>query len=125
MTVQITAYLPSDDAETFLSYSNSVGIDKSSLANLLIVRELRLDRLGSLSRFRHGQPSASCIKVTAHLSDSAIKDAFTASAARHKLRPGTAASIIFRAELEERWLEQSLSQHVTSSKSRCCSDRGS
>ncbi len=116
MSLQITAYLPSDDAGTFLSYSNSLGIDKSSLANLLIVRELRLNRLGFLSRFRHSEPSASCIKVTAHLSDPAIKDAFAASAARHKLRPGTAASIIFRAELEERWLERSLGQvtHIES-----------
>ena len=116
MSVQITAYLPSDDAETFLSYSNSLGIDKSSLANLLIVRELQLNRLDSLSRFRHGQSSASCTKVTAHLSDPAIKDAFTASAARHKLRPGTAAGMIFRAELEERWLERSLRQatHIES-----------
>lgn len=116
MSVQITAYLPSDDAETFRSYSNSLGIDKSSLANLLIVRELRLNRLGSLSCFRHDQPSASCIKVTAHLSDPAIKDEFSASATRHKLRLGTAAAMIFRAELKERWLERSLNRvtHIES-----------
>ena len=116
MSLQITAYLPSDDAEAFLRYSNSLGIDKSSLANLLVVRELRLNRLGSLSRFRHSQPSASCIKVTAHLTDPAIKDEFTASATRHELRPGAAAAMIFLAELEERWLERSLNRatHVGS-----------
>ncbi|HJS13165.1 hypothetical protein [Sphingopyxis sp.] len=109
MSVQITAYIAKEEAEQFHLYAASLGIDKSSLANLLIKRELLLDRLGDLGKYRHDVPRAQCMKITAHVADQSTKTAFEAAAQRHKLRPGIAASILFRAELSEIWLKQSLS----------------
>lgn len=109
MTVaQITGYLPRQDAESFQTYAASMGIDKSSLANLLIRRELILNRMATLVTFQHHEPRALCIKVTAHLTDESAKAAFTAAAERCGLRPGNAASLLFRAEIAERWLERAI-----------------
>ena len=108
MPWQITGYLPRDDAERFRSYAVELGIDKSALANLLIHRELQLGRLAGLRQHQHSEPRARCTKVTAHLADSAIKLAFNAAAQQVGLVPGAAASILFRAELSERWLARSI-----------------
>lgn len=108
MSFQVTGYLPADDARRFTDYAARFGLDKSALASLLVQRELILDRLPALGRFRHHVPTADCIKITAHRVDASTKAAFEAAAARHGLKPGVAASILFLAENKEHWLEKSL-----------------
>ncbi|WBO22722.1 hypothetical protein [Sphingomonas abietis] len=106
MPVQITAYLPIVDAERFQAYAESFGIDKSALANLLIKRELALQRLSVLERYKHSMPISGCKKVTAHIVDPETKAAFAALSEQNQLKAGAAASILFLAELHERWLDR-------------------
>jgi hypothetical protein len=106
MSLQITAYLPARDATAFQAYAASFGLDKSGLANLLIRREIANRRLPELLAFHHHVPRAACIKITAHLPNDEVKSAFAAAAEAAKLKPGAAAAMLFRAELEERTLEQ-------------------
>lgn len=109
MASQVTAYLPAAEEEAFRRYARSLGLDKSSLAKLLLVRETRLGRLTSLANHRHRTPLAACVKVTAHAVDETVKDALMRSAERLRVGLGVAASIVIRAELHERWLERSMS----------------
>ena len=107
MKAQITSYLPAEEESEFRDYAAMLGIDKSALANLLIRREIARDRLNELGRFGHQMPRSACTKVTAHVDD-ATKTAFAVHSARHALRPGVAAGLLFRAELAEHWLQHSL-----------------
>lgn len=102
---QIIGYLTPDQAAAFQEHAASGGIDASALANLLIVRELLICRLADLkARIDADLPPGDRMKVTAHQSDNATKLAFGAHAASVGLKPSPAAAILFRAELEERWL---------------------
>jgi len=105
---QITGYLPRQEAEAFQVYAASLGIDKSALANLLILRELKRGRLPSLAKFLHDEPRSECVKITAHVADERTKSSFKAAAGRQGLKPGAAAAILFRAEISERWLQTSM-----------------
>lgn len=102
---QIVGYVTDEEARAFAAYAESLGIDVSALANLLIRREMKLGRL------RQMQPPPTeerTVKITAHLKSEAVKANFTDHASRHGLRAGPGATRLFRAELEERWLEACL-----------------
>lgn len=106
---QILGYLSDEEARAFQLYAAELRLDVTALANLLIVRELRRDRLNAL-RQRHDrdlvqQPKK---KIVAHQSGDETKAAFKSHAADHDLKPSRAAAIIFRAELAERWLAASM-----------------
>lgn len=106
---QIIGYLTEADRIRFQAYAQALGLDASALANLLIIRELRLARLSGLAQhFDQEAPIASRTKVTAHLPVAATKAAFAALAAKARMKPTRAAAVLFRAELEERWLEISV-----------------
>jgi len=106
---QIIGYLTETDRVHFQAYAQSLGLDASALANLLIGRELTLARLSGLAvRFDQETPVAGRTKVTAHLPVAEIKQAFAALAAQAGMKPTRAAAVLFRAELEERWLEASV-----------------
>ena len=106
---QIGGYLNAIEHAEFKSYASEFHISESGLANLLIARELRCKRLRKL-RIADACSSlaGSRERVTAHQRDNSAKVAFEARASEEGLRPDQAASIIFRAELREQWLAQSI-----------------
>lgn len=102
---QITGYLTPVQAAAFQDLAASGGLDVSALANLLIVRELRVNRLRILKAdFDADLGQGERMKITAHQRFDVTKEAFSAHAAATGLKPGPAAAILFRAELKERWL---------------------
>jgi hypothetical protein len=104
IVAQILGYLPADECSEFQRYAGSLNLDTSALANLLILRELAACRLSSMIRFQLGVPTSKCAKVTAHQAQSDTKQSFVTHARNCGLKPAPAATILFRAELEERWL---------------------
>jgi hypothetical protein len=106
---QIGGYLKPDEHVKFKNYAAEFCLSESALANLLLVREIRLKRLEHLKhKYSAGAPSESRSRVTAHQRDLATKIAFEKRSSDESLKPDQAASIIYRAELEERWLERSM-----------------
>ncbi|TAJ68734.1 MAG: hypothetical protein EPO51_24660 [Phenylobacterium sp.] len=103
---QIVGYVTEAEARAFASYAEALGLDATALANLLIRRELELGRLGALDA---APPGERVTKVTAHFRAADLKAQFRDHAARFGLRPGPAAALLYRAELEEKWLLSSLS----------------
>lgn len=101
---QILGYLPADECSEFQRYAGSLNLDMSAVANLLILRELTICRLPALIRFQLGVPMSKCAKVTAHQVRGDTKESFSVHAKKCGLKPVPAATVIFRAELEERWL---------------------
>ncbi len=107
---QIIGYLTSAEAAAFREHAASGGLDASALANLLVARELQIGRLPDLKgRFDVDLSSGERTKITAHLRVEGTKQAFGAHAAAAGLKPSPAAALLFRAELEERWLSFCLS----------------
>lgn len=109
---QILGYLLPEECEAFHAYADSMNLNSSAVANLLIMRELKLRRLTKLARFQRDHPRADCGKIVAHQSQGLTKEAFTVHSEAYGLKPTAAAERVFRAELEERWLEQCLQQPV-------------
>ena len=106
---QILGYLALDEADNFQHYAAELSLDRTALANLLIVRELRIGRLAELKlRYDRDLGGMEKTKVVAHQADLLIKGVFKAHAANFALKPSRAAAIVFRAELAERWLEASM-----------------
>jgi len=105
---QIGGWLCPSEKDALDQYLKRVGIRPTAAATLLIVRELRRKRLPELKE-RYAAPMARGRKrLTAHQPDGKLKQAFTEHAAAFGLDPNPAASILFRAELEERWLENAM-----------------
>lgn len=99
---QIVGYVTTEEASAFAAYAESLSLDVSALANLLIRREVQLGRLDQLPA---PPPDERTVKITAHFKNPAFKTGFTTHASQHGLRAGPAATRLYRAELEERWLE--------------------
>lgn len=106
--VQIGGYLSADEHAAFKQYARQFHLKESSLANLLIARELRLRRLDDLKQRFPGGPVRKRSRVTAHQPDAQVKQAFEALARDAGLSPDQAASVVFRAELSEQWLAKSI-----------------
>jgi hypothetical protein len=105
---QINGYLAADERAAFERYAESFELDISSLACLLVMRELNLGRLGQLLRdYPSTRPGRS--KVTAHLKrNPTVKAAFTSQVSSMAVSESAAAGAVFRAELSERWLARSV-----------------
>lgn len=103
---QIGGNLRPDEFAEFQRYAADLLISESSLANLLVQREIRLKRLGEFAKRHQGPVPAGERggRVTGHQSGGELKEAFERHAKEQGLVAGHAATIIFRAELEERWL---------------------
>lgn len=107
--VQVLGYLSAADAAEFRAHAASGGLDASALANLLIVRELKLARLAELQKaFAADAALSDRTKIIAHQPDDRIKSAFTKHAKDAGLKPSPAAAVLFKAELKERWLSRCL-----------------
>ena len=104
--VQIGGNLRPDEFVAFQSYVADLMISESSLANLLIQREMRLRRLDALTQRMKGPVTTKERggRVTGHQAGTELKEAFEQHASEQGLAPGHAATILFRAEIEERWL---------------------
>jgi hypothetical protein len=102
---QIAGYVAPTERDAFESYATNLGLTMSGLLNLLVRRELRLDRLSSLrpAHFR-ALPVAECQKVIAHLDSPSLSEQFAGHAARYSLAVASASAILIRAELAESWL---------------------
>jgi hypothetical protein len=106
---QILGYLTRDEAEDFQHYAAELRLDRTALANILIVRELRIGRLADLKlRYDRDLAGMEKTKIVAHQADPVTKAAFKAHAAAFRLKPSRAAAILFRAELADHWLELSM-----------------
>lgn len=106
---QIGGYLTPLEHTNFKAYAQEFGLSESALANLLLVRELRLRRIHYLKgKYPAGAPSDSRQRVTAHQSNAALKIAFEVHSVEEGLKPDQATSILYRTELDERWLEKSI-----------------
>jgi hypothetical protein len=106
---QVGGYLLPDEHSRFKTYANDLGLSESALAKLLLVRELRGKRLNALiGHYPSGTQSGGRKRVTAHRPDAALKTAFLARSKEEGLKLGQAASILYRAELVERWLDKAM-----------------
>jgi hypothetical protein len=105
--VQQVARVAIADQAAFHQYAEQLGLQMSTLATLLLARELRIRRLSRLGERHRAVKGASLDgKIIAYLHGSDVKRSFSAHAASAEMRPGPAAALIFRAELTERWLER-------------------
>ncbi|WP_265528316.1 hypothetical protein [Sphingomicrobium marinum] len=101
---QITGRMPSEDREKFGDYSAKVGLDGSSVATLLVLRELQLRRLHDL-RARLGIPNNFTEKkITSHRVTEEQKTTFTKHAKDIGLSNSKALGLLCRAELIEQWV---------------------
>ena len=105
---QIGGWLRPSEKQALDEYLKQFGIRPTAAATLLIVRELRRKRLPDLQSRYADSPGTNRERVTAHPTDGKLKEAFKRHAASLGMDPDPAASILFRAELEERWLARSV-----------------
>jgi hypothetical protein len=106
---QILGYLTTDEVERFQAYAAELRLDATALANLLIVRELRSPRLRELRDiYDRDLGGVERSKVVAHQHGERTKLAFKEHAEGLGLKASRAAAILFRAELDELWLQRSM-----------------
>ena len=104
---QVLGYVSPVERDAFEAYALDHGLDVTALANLLIARELKAQRLEQLLlNIGRGPALTVRAKIVAHTPTDAIKSAFAARAEQAGVKTSRAAAILFRAELEERWLER-------------------
>ena len=104
---QIAGYVDIEERARFALYCSAYGISASFLLNLLVRRELEFDRLGILCN-AHLRRSCSRkgAKVIAHLENSILNEHFAEHAKAYGLSVASAAAVLVRAELSERWFDQ-------------------
>lgn len=105
---QIGGWLRASDKDALYDYLKQFGIRPTAAATLLIARELRCKRLPKLKDQYRNPAGANRKRLTAHQPNGALKQAFKDHAASFGMDPDPAASIVFRAELDERWLQRSV-----------------
>jgi hypothetical protein len=107
---QIASYVAPGERAAFEAYATDLGLTMSALLNLLVRRELNLDRMAALEpAYLRELPVAECQKVIAHLDTPNLNEQFAKHAARYSLAVASASAILIRAELEESWLGAALS----------------
>lgn len=106
--VTLGGWLTQAQGIEFESYAAEIGLDLAALATILVVRELNHDRLAALIAQGHAHPPIKDRRVSARTRQAEIKLRFADHARKHRLSPDAAASAVFRAELNERWLGKCL-----------------
>lgn len=105
---QIGGNLSKEEGRRLKAYAEGLQLTRPNLCALLVVRELACGRLASLRTAHAGsEPKRGAARVTVRVSEEA-KSQFRTAAAGAGLGLDDAAAILFRAELEERWLERSV-----------------
>lgn len=111
---QIIGYLAEDEKAELASYAAGFGLHLSSLALLLVRRELYRNRLGQLARDTQLIPLAtSGPKVAARFPSAGTRAEFGRHVAAAGLKMTPALALLLRAELRERWLEGVVTQDST------------
>ncbi len=110
---QIVGYVPHDHHSQFCEYAAEVGVPNSVLGLLLLHRELKLSRLQVLAARYPPAPKASCKHIAVSFATAAAKDAFVGHASGMQYSATYAAGVVFRAEVDERWLIKALSRDST------------
>jgi hypothetical protein len=102
---QVNIYIRGTDRVRFAKYASQFGLDVTALSNLLLVRELRVGRLGDLQL--KGPLGPRKEKITAHVASDRRED-FAIRAKNVGLSMSEAGALLVLTELEERWLEKSV-----------------
>ncbi len=118
MTVsQITAHVVPRIQKRFSDYASKIGIDESSLAKLLILRERELRRLQAATQAEDlpgftsrnaGKVQSATSSVTAHMPSLADVKKFDTYARSCGVSRSKAAAWLIDKELVEHWLERAL-----------------
>ncbi len=102
---QVGCNLTEAEAEALKVYADSLELTRASVCVLLVQVELRRRRLARLAKRRSPLVTEPLVKrVTAHIENKALKDAFAIHVETCGLGSDDAAALIFRAELQERFL---------------------
>lgn len=101
--------MTAEERDQFGEYAHRLGLDGGTVATLLLVRELRVDRLAVLRQkpqFR--LPDGDAGTITTHRFAPAEKEKFKEHRSRYGLSARKALGLLCRAELKERWLEKAI-----------------
>lgn len=105
---QIGAWVRADEYARFMDYLAQFHLRPAAVATLLIVREIRRCHLPELKEL-YGHPAGpDRERITARPVDGRLKRKFEAHVERLGIGPDPAAAMVYRAELDDRWLERAL-----------------
>lgn len=104
---QITARLPPQARRQFEKYAVSLGLNGSSLARLLLLRQLWGPVKGPSPGVGRKQGSEDR-KLTAHSCSAETVKRLRIYAKARRISPAEAAKLIFERELRERWLARAM-----------------
>lgn len=119
MAHALYAHVAASEKVAFSAYATEIGFAASEVGRFLVLRELRVGRLGSLKEL-FGKPVIDACstknkknridsnKITAHLPSRVILSYFQEHAQHYEVSASEALAILVRTELEERRLEIAL-----------------
>lgn len=107
MTDAIGTWLSAADGEAFADYCRSLGLDESALATLLLVREVNVGRLQTLTTHCR-PPHFKDKRVTIRPRRSGLREEFDRHAKANGLGIERATALLLVAETQEKWLERLL-----------------
>lgn len=110
---QANAYLSISERQAFVAYAQEFFLDPAGLLALLLVRELRLERLAELIDTDEAPPSNRTAKVTVRLTPN-DHGVLTKIAGDNSVSLSYICAVLARAELRERWLDQACSTRFES-----------
>jgi len=106
---QIGCNLDRHTAGQLASYAKLCEVSRSKLLALLVLREVRVKRLGSLRSLYAGSDERSdAVRVTTRMTTPARRDAFKDRVADLGMRIEDGLALLARAELEEAWFARTL-----------------
>ena len=106
---RLGAWLAKTEVKAFREYAAELRVPDSALALLLILRELRLRRLEELGSYRATVPSDERKYLTATGPGAEVVGELQAHVERLGETLNGALTLLFRAELAERWLDRAMS----------------
>lgn len=107
---RLGTWLLAAEAEAFRGYAAEMKIPATVLAWLLILREMRLSRLGDLGCHRVAVPSKGRGYITAANPGEETIGEIQAHVERFGESLNGALALLFRAELAEHWLDQAMAR---------------
>lgn len=110
MTTTIGGWLSNSEGQAFAAYAAEIGIDSAALATILINREIQCANLPNLVGAGEKGQVHKGKRITARTKRTELKSLFATHAAKHGLSSDAAAATVFRAELNEKWLEKCLAK---------------
>lgn len=98
--------MTNDEVAALDAYAKSIEVTRAAVCSLVIQRELQVRRLSRASRLRRTVAGSKEVRrrVTVHVENKELKQAFANHVATLGLGSDEAALALFRKELKERWL---------------------